>query len=155
MQTCSCTHDFLIMLASIKLAALLQGLSALHPAPMLCCLQRADEEAAKVYEDFVESFKGDDPGRDGGVKTFVRGGVVAPGSRSHDATGACWRCRNKHKQQTAAAWKAAHVAGWRSALEVVVWSPSVWPQPRELMFVGMPQHDCDGVLAVVAFVHCG
>lgn len=54
--------------------------------------QKADEEAAKVYEEFVESFKGDEaPGSDGGVKAFVRGGVVAPGSRSHDATGACWR----------------------------------------------------------------
>jgi hypothetical protein len=53
--------------------------------------QKADEEAAKVYEEFVESFKGDDggPGRDGGgVKAFVRGGVVAPGSRSHEASGA-------------------------------------------------------------------
>lgn len=52
--------------------------------------RKADEEAAKVYEEFVESFKGDDaPGKEGGVKAFVRGGVVAPGSRSHDATGAC------------------------------------------------------------------
>lgn len=51
--------------------------------------QKADEEAAKVYEEFVESFAGDDGGgRDGGVKAFVRGGIVAPGSRSHDATGA-------------------------------------------------------------------
>jgi hypothetical protein len=55
-------------------------------------VQKADEEAAKVYEEFVESFKGDDaPGSEGGVKAFVRGGVVAPGSRSHDATGTCWR----------------------------------------------------------------
>ena len=52
--------------------------------------QKADEEAAKVYEEFVESFKGDEgPGKDGGVKAFVRGGVVAPGSRSTDASGAC------------------------------------------------------------------
>jgi hypothetical protein len=44
-----------------------------------------------VYEEFVESFKGDEaPGSDGGVKAFVRGGVVAPGSRSHDATGGCF-----------------------------------------------------------------
>lgn len=56
--------------------------------------RKADEEAAKVYEEFVESFKGDEgPGRDSGVKTFVRGGVVAPGSRSHEATGA-WECTN-------------------------------------------------------------
>lgn len=52
-----------------------------------------------MYEEFVESFQGDDragSGRDGGsggVKAFVRGGVVAPGSRSTDATGGlgwCW-----------------------------------------------------------------
>lgn len=49
--------------------------------------QKADEEAAKVYEDFVESFKGDEGPKDGGVKAFVRGGVVAPGSRSTDASG--------------------------------------------------------------------
>lgn len=56
--------------------------------------QKADEEAAKVYEEFVESFKGDEgPGRDSGVKAFVRGGVVAPGSRSHEATGAL-ECTN-------------------------------------------------------------
>lgn len=43
-----------------------------------------------MYEEFVESFKGDEgPGKDGGVKAFVRGGVVAPGSRSTDASGAC------------------------------------------------------------------
>lgn len=61
-------------------------------AALLQLYQKADEEAAKVYEEFVESFAGDDGGgRDGGVKAFVRGGVVAPGSRSHDATGAwCW-----------------------------------------------------------------
>lgn len=52
-------------------------------------MQKADEEAAKVYEEFVESFKGDEGGgQDGNVKAFVRGGVVAPGSRSHEATGA-------------------------------------------------------------------
>ncbi len=55
----------------------------------LCLLtQKADEEAAAVYEEFVASFQGDEAGRDGGVKAFVRGGVVAPGSRSTDASGA-------------------------------------------------------------------
>jgi hypothetical protein len=44
-----------------------------------------------VYEEFVESFKADEApsgsGRDGGsgVKAFVRGGVVAPGSKPHEA----------------------------------------------------------------------
>jgi hypothetical protein len=45
-----------------------------------------------VYEEFVESFKADEGGAgggdSGGVKAFVRGGVVAPGSRAHDAVGA-------------------------------------------------------------------
>ena len=42
--------------------------------------QKAEEEAAKVYEEFVESFGVDEGGKDGpGVKTFVRGGTVTPG----------------------------------------------------------------------------
>lgn len=53
------------------------------------CLQKADEEAAKVYEEFVESFKSDETDERGGVKTFVRGGTVAPGSRSTEAVGEC------------------------------------------------------------------
>ncbi|KAF8062719.1 RRC1 [Scenedesmus sp. PABB004] len=51
--------------------------------------RRADEEAAKVYEEFVESFKADEPddrrGSGAGVKAFVRGGVVTPGSRPQEA----------------------------------------------------------------------
>ncbi len=42
------------------------------------CLQRDEEEAAKVYEEFVKDFGGadnDDPGK----KAFVRGGVIQPG----------------------------------------------------------------------------
>lgn len=50
-----------------------------------------------MYEEFVESFKGDEgPGKDGGVKAFVRGGVVAPGSRSVDASGASCQAVNAH-----------------------------------------------------------
>ncbi len=43
-------------------------------------MQKADEEAAKVYEEFVESFKSEN---DGGrqPKQFVRGGTVLPGSK--------------------------------------------------------------------------
>jgi hypothetical protein len=120
----------------------------------LCYLQRADEEAAKVYEDFVESFKGDDPGRDGGVKTFVRGGVVAPGSRSHDATGACWRCSNSHKQQPAAARRQRMLSA--GALLWRLWNglTGFGKHPGELLLVGMQQHDWDSVLAVAAFAHC-
>ena len=39
-------------------------------------MQRDDEEAAKVYEEFVKDFGGgdDEPGK----KVFVRGGVIQP-----------------------------------------------------------------------------
>jgi len=49
--------------------------------------QRADEEAAKIYEEFVESFKTEEEEDNRGVKAFVRGGTVQPGSRSHEASG--------------------------------------------------------------------
>ncbi len=45
-------------------------------------LQKADEEAAKVYEEFVESFKTEEPSRKSGG--FVRGGTVLPGSKPTD-----------------------------------------------------------------------
>jgi U2-associated protein SR140 len=50
-------------------------------------LQKADEEAAKIYEEFVESFKSEEePTRDApGVKAFVHGGVAMPGSRQPEA----------------------------------------------------------------------
>jgi hypothetical protein len=86
---------------SLPPSILSTSLHAMHPHPLLYTPeQKADEEAAKVYEEFVESFKGDDaPGKEGGVKAFVRGGVVAPGSRSHDATGACVCCCDEQEQQ--------------------------------------------------------
>lgn len=40
--------------------------------------QRADEEAARLYEEFVESFKADDVP---GGKAFVRGGTINPNER--------------------------------------------------------------------------
>ena len=48
-------------------------------------MQRDDEEAAKVYEEFVKDFGGgdDEPGK----KVFVRGGVIQPG-QSGSATAA-------------------------------------------------------------------
>ena len=50
--------------------------------------RRADAEAAQVYEDFVASFNSDDAVPGG--KTFVRGGVVEPGSRpSSEPVGRC------------------------------------------------------------------
>lgn len=44
----------------------------------LCLLQRADEEAARLYEEFVESFKADDVP---GGKAFVRGGTINPDAK--------------------------------------------------------------------------
>lgn len=41
-------------------------------------MQRADAEAAKLYQEF-EQFFGDS--RDGDSKSFVRGGTIQPGSR--------------------------------------------------------------------------
>ncbi|GLJ40900.1 hypothetical protein SUGI_0846150 [Cryptomeria japonica] len=41
--------------------------------------KRADEEAARLYEEFVESFKADDVP---GAKAFVRGGTINPDDRS-------------------------------------------------------------------------
>lgn len=52
------------------------------PSPRL---QKADEETAKLYEDFVESFQAPEPRRPamGGppIRAFVRGGTVMPGQR--------------------------------------------------------------------------
>lgn len=41
-------------------------------------MQRADEEAARLYEEFVESFKADDVP---GGKAFVRGGTINPDAK--------------------------------------------------------------------------
>lgn len=48
-------------------------------ADQLNLLQRADEEAARLYEEFVESFKADDVP---GGKAFVRGGTINPNDRA-------------------------------------------------------------------------
>lgn len=45
---------------------------------MLIQMQREEEEAAKLYEDFVESF-GDKDEESG--KSFVRGETIQPGSQ--------------------------------------------------------------------------
>jgi U2-associated protein SR140 len=48
-------------------------------------IQREDEEAAKLYEEFVESFEADDKK----PKAFVRGGIIDPSKRvGHEAEGA-------------------------------------------------------------------
>ena len=44
--------------------------------------QKADEETAKLYEEFVESFKSEEDERSAaGAKEFVRGGMVMPGTK--------------------------------------------------------------------------
>lgn len=41
-------------------------------------LKREEDEAARVYAEFVESFKGDSAP---GSKAFVRGGVIDPNEK--------------------------------------------------------------------------
>ena len=46
--------------------------------------QRAEDETARLYAEFVESFQGDiTPGS----KTFVRGGTINPNDRVKDSEG--------------------------------------------------------------------
>ena len=47
---------------------------------MMRPVQREQEEAAKLYDDFVESFKGEEPG----TKAFVRGGTINPNAKLSD-----------------------------------------------------------------------
>ena len=42
-------------------------------------MQRADAEAAKLYEEFAASFSSEPEKPDG--RSFVRGGTIQPGSR--------------------------------------------------------------------------
>jgi hypothetical protein len=50
-------------------------------------LQRDDEEAAKVYEEFVKDFGGAD-NEDSGNKAFVSGGVIQPGQQNSNRSNA-------------------------------------------------------------------
>ena len=50
-------------------------------------VQRAEEEAAKLYEDFVESF-GEKEEDAAASKSFVRGGTIQPGSSTAAASAA-------------------------------------------------------------------
>ena len=43
--------------------------------------RREQEAAAAVFDDFVESFKGDDDKDKPGFQNFVRGGQIVPGQR--------------------------------------------------------------------------
>ena len=44
-------------------------------------LQRADEESAKLYEEFAASFGTSEAEKQPGSSAFVRGGTIQPGSR--------------------------------------------------------------------------
>lgn len=46
-----------------------------------CLLQRAEDETARLYAEFVESFQGDIMP---GSKTFVRGGTINPNEKLKD-----------------------------------------------------------------------
>jgi len=46
----------------------------------ICLMQRAEDETARLYAEFVESFQGDTTGS----KTFVRGGTINPNDRFKD-----------------------------------------------------------------------
>lgn len=46
--------------------------------------QRAEDETARLYAEFVESFQGDGTP---GSKTFVRGGMINPNERLKDSEG--------------------------------------------------------------------
>lgn len=52
------------------------GMALSAARTLLLRSQRQEEEAAALYEGFVASFDADE----GGLKTFVRGGTVLPGS---------------------------------------------------------------------------
>lgn len=49
-------------------------------------LQRAEDETARLYAEFVESFQGDSAP---GSKTFVRGGMINPNEKLKDSEGQC------------------------------------------------------------------
>lgn len=46
---------------------------------VLILVQREQDETARLYEEFLESFQGDDAP---GSKTFVRGGTINPNEKA-------------------------------------------------------------------------
>ena len=47
-------------------------------------MQKEEEDARKLYDEFVESF-GDEPEQKASKKSFTRGGVIQPGSSASSA----------------------------------------------------------------------
>lgn len=54
-----------------------------------CFLQRAEDETARLYAEFVESFQGDNAP---GSKTFVRGGTINPNDKLKDDSEGQYDC---------------------------------------------------------------
>eukprot|EP00249_Psilotum_nudum_P024569 c29224_g1_i7 orf=297-629(-) len=81
--------------------------------------KRADEEAARLYEEFVESFKVDDiPGG----RAFVRGGTIDPNERlkSQEGTGS----------------KEGSSGSKKPGSRVIQWSPTESTEPC-VLFSGL------------------
>ena len=63
---------------------------------VLWFIQRADEEAARLYEEFVESFKAEEGP---GGKKFVRGGIINPDDHDTAAPSARGSSNDKAKSE--------------------------------------------------------
>ncbi len=57
---------------------------SLHASTQLIWMQKEEEDARKLYDEFVESF-GDEPEQKASKKSFTRGGVIQPGSSASSA----------------------------------------------------------------------
>ena len=58
--------------------------STLILSPSCLAVQREEEDAKKLYDEFVTSF-GDEPEQKGSQGSFKRGGVIQPGSSASSA----------------------------------------------------------------------
>lgn len=76
-------------------------------------MQREEEEAAKIYESFVESF-GEKPEDIGTApKSFVRGGTIQPGSAAKDGGSGTTADRTLHyTHATDILPQPAEIADW-------------------------------------------
>jgi hypothetical protein len=109
-----------------------QSCKLVNPANSCKLLQKAEEEAAKVYEEFVESFAADEAEDGRGVKAFVRGGTVMPGSSAHDGAGearsgfwcasSCSSITSARQQQQQQQWQCGCVALQGGAADAAAWA---------------------------------
>lgn len=71
----------------ISILTLFVKKSDLFSVSMVCFVQREEDERARLYEEFVQSFQGDNTP---GSKTFVRGGLINPNDKlKTDSEGQC------------------------------------------------------------------